>query len=68
MSRATVPRPTSPKRPPLATAQEVAEYCGVPIKTVYTWNYTGKLKPIKVGRYVRYRWADIEAYLDQQAG
>jgi excisionase family DNA binding protein len=67
-----MPRVTAPESAGrgsrLATAQDVAEYCGVPVKTVYTWNYTGKLNPIRVGRYVRYRWADIEAYLEQQAG
>lgn len=50
----------------LATAQELAEYTSVPIKTVYEWNSKGVgPRVIKVGRHVRYRWADIEKWLEQ---
>lgn len=56
-------------RRPLATAQEVAEYLGVPVATVYNWKYRGNgPKLIKVGRHLRARWEDVDAYLEQQAG
>lgn len=49
------------------TPATLAEYLGVPIKTVYRWNYTGTgPKACRVGRHVRYRPADVEAWLDAQ--
>lgn len=52
----------------LATVEDLATYAGVPVKTVYEWNYkrTGP-RVLKVGRHIRYRWADIEKWLDGQA-
>lgn len=54
-------------RRPLATSEEVAEFLGVPVATLYAWRYRRKNegpKSSKVGKYVRYRWADVEAWLD----
>lgn len=56
-------------RRPLGTPEEVADYLGVPVATLYAWRYqrNGKgPKSSKVGRHVRYRWADVEAWLDAQ--
>lgn len=54
-------------RRPLATAEEIAEYLGVPLATVYQWSSRGGgPRLIKVGRHLRARWSDIEAYLDAQ--
>lgn len=53
---------------PLASPKDVADYLGVPIKTVYEWNSRGtgpKLR--KVGRHVRYRWDDVEKWLEAQS-
>ncbi|MGW6785392.1 helix-turn-helix transcriptional regulator [Streptomyces sp. NPDC054987] len=64
-----MPGTASPQvaRRPLATAQDVAEYCGVPLATVYQWSSRGSgPKFIKVGRHLRARWADVEAWLDSQ--
>ncbi|MEV8396187.1 helix-turn-helix domain-containing protein [Streptomyces sp. NPDC057596] len=46
------------------TPETLAEYLGVPVKTVYRWNYTGT-GPVfsRVGRHVRYRPADVDAWL-----
>jgi excisionase family DNA binding protein len=53
------------RRRRLATVSELAEYLGVPVQTVYGWNTKGTgPKAIKAGRYVRYRWDDIERWLD----
>ena len=53
----------------LATVEELAEHVGVPVKTVYEWNSKGTgPKVLKVGRYVRFRWDDIEAWLNEQSG
>lgn len=52
----------------LASAQELAAYLGVPVATVYSWRYRqqGPLA-IRIGRHLRYRWPDVEAWLDEQA-
>lgn len=56
------------ERQPLATSAEVAEYLNVPVRTLTQWAHkrTGP-KYSKVGRHRRYRWADVEAWLEQQA-
>jgi len=56
------------ERRPLASAQEVADYLGVSIKTIYTWQYT-KTGPrfMRVGKHLKARWSDVESWLDKQA-
>lgn len=66
MSRRTLPSAGAQRRP-LATAQEIADYCGVPLGTVYQWSSRGGgPKFIRVGRHLRARWDDIERWLDTQ--
>ena len=52
----------------LMTVQDVAAHLGVPVATVYAWNSRG-LGPerYRVGKHVRYRRADVEAWIDQVA-
>lgn len=52
----------------LMTVEEVAAYLGVPKATTYSWASRG-LGPrrYRVGKYVRYRMADVDAWLEQQA-
>jgi len=52
----------------LATPVEVAAYLDVAEKTLRQWRYL-KIGPCwtKAGGRVRYRWADVEKYLDAQA-
>lgn len=67
MSRSALPRQHAAARRPLATAQEIADYCGVPLATVYQWSSRGGgPRFIKVGRHLRARWADVESWLDSQ--
>jgi excisionase family DNA binding protein len=55
-------------RRPLATSEQVAEHLGVPVRTLETWAYRkAGPKYLKVGRHRRYRWSDVEKWLDQQA-
>ncbi|MCM8549204.1 AlpA family transcriptional regulator [Streptomyces sp. STCH 565 A] len=63
------PRPAhTNRRGPLATPAEVAEYLGVPVKTLYQWKYRGIGPNVhKVGRHLRYRWAEVDAWLNAQA-
>lgn len=53
---------------PLLTPVDVAKYLGVPPATVYAWRYRGVgPRSIKVGRYLRWRRSDVDAWLDQRA-
>ena len=49
---------------PLLTVQELANYLGVPVATLYAWRYRGE-GPVgfRVGKHVRYRWSDIEEWI-----
>lgn len=52
----------------LATAVEVADFLRKPERTLQQWRYLGiGPKYVKVGRDVRYRWEDVEKWLDDQA-
>lgn len=52
----------------LRTPEETAEYLGVPLATLYQWRYRHTGPPsLKVGRHLRYRASDLEAWLDRQA-
>ncbi|MFD7064388.1 helix-turn-helix transcriptional regulator [Streptomyces sp. NPDC059906] len=63
--RVSLPQANHQQHRKLATAQDIADYCGVPIGTVYQWSSRGGgPKLIKVGRHLRARWDDIEQWLD----
>jgi excisionase family DNA binding protein len=52
----------------LYTVEGLAQYLEVPVQTVYRWNCNGTgPRAIKVGRFVRYRRADVERWLDEHA-
>ncbi|MGW6258785.1 helix-turn-helix transcriptional regulator [Streptomyces sp. NPDC055085] len=60
--------PMESPTPHLATPPELADHLGVPLATIRQWRYLGRgPRSTKVGRHVRYRWTDVEAWLDQQA-
>ena len=52
---------------PLASRGEVAAYLGVPATTLDQWA-SGGTGPayIRVGRHARYRWSDVEDWLQTQ--
>jgi excisionase family DNA binding protein len=52
---------------PLLSPEELADYLGVSLQTVYRWAATG-VGPnrIKVGRHTRYRLSMINAWLDSR--
>lgn len=61
-----VPQAAQQPRTGLAKPFEVAEYLGVPEKTLTQWRYRGTgPKYSRVGRFVRYRWLDIDLWVDQ---
>jgi len=44
--------------------KELADYCGVPLNTVRTWRHRNVgPRGYKVGRHVRYRLSDVEAWI-----
>lgn len=55
-------------RRPLATPEQVSEYLGVPVGTLTMWRYRKVgMRFSKVGRHVRYDWADVDAWLAEQS-
>jgi excisionase family DNA binding protein len=51
----------------LLSPQDLADLCGVPLATVYRWNHYGEGPiPLHIGRHVRYRPADVDAWLEEQ--
>jgi excisionase family DNA binding protein len=58
----------SQPNPKLLSPAELAEYLDVPLRTVYVWRSVGTgPRGIRVGKHVRYRPADVDRWLDQQA-
>ena len=52
----------------LASPDEVSEYLGVPVATLYQWRHRGiGPRAARVGRHVRYRWRDVERWVDDQS-
>ncbi len=52
----------------LLATDELAEYLGVPVRTIYTWRARREgPRGIRVGRSLRFRRADVDRWLDQHA-
>lgn len=52
----------------LLTPEEVSNYLGISVGTLYQWRHRKVGPPsIKVGKHLRYRRLAIDAWLDQQA-
>ena len=71
MGRSTncaIPSATASDSRPLLSAEELAEFLAVPLNTLYVWNHRRTGPPAhKVGRHLRYRWTEVEAWLQDQA-
>ena len=49
----------------LWTAQDVADYLGVPVRTLYQWRCNGYgPKGRRVGKYLRYKAEDVIAWFE----
>jgi excisionase family DNA binding protein len=48
----------------IATRKEAAEFLRVSDRTIENYVTNGKLKARRIGRYVRFEWADLEALID----
>lgn len=52
---------------PLLSTQEVADYLGVPVQTLYQWRSRGQgPTSMRIGRHVRYDPADVRSWLAQR--
>ncbi len=50
------------------TTDEVAQYLRVPVSTVHRWRSLGEApKAARVGKHLRWRRADIDAWLEAQS-
>ena len=51
----------------LLSAQELADYFDVPLKTIYAWRYRGQgPRGFRVGRHVRFRLTDVQLWVSDQ--
>lgn len=50
----------------LLTARELAELLGLSSSTVLDWFEAGRLPGFKLGRVVRFRASEVEAWLEAQ--
>jgi len=54
---------------PLLSAQQLADYLGVPVATIYTWRYRREGPPgFRAGKHLRYRRHDVERWIVGRLG
>ena len=52
---------------PLLSIEDLAEYLGVPVTTIYDWRVDGKGPcGIRVGRHVKFIQSDVLAWIEAQ--
>ncbi len=56
-----------PERLPTGTRREVANYLQMGVSKLDQMTKTGELKSFKMGRQVRYKWDEINEYLNKKA-
>lgn len=57
----------TPKPRPLWGTEEVAEYLGVPVKTLYKWRLEKHGPPsLRVGKHLRYVPDDVVAWVEDR--
>jgi excisionase family DNA binding protein len=51
----------------LLTTIEVANWLGIPVSTIYRWQYVGTGPPaIRIGRHLRFDADDLEHWINDQ--
>ena len=68
METSSRPVPSSaPGLEPMLSIDELAEYLGKPVRTIYDWRLSGRgPRAVHVGRALRFRVCDVQAWLDAQ--
>lgn len=52
---------------PLLSIEQLAEYLGVPVTTIYDWRVDGKgPRGARVGRYAKFAVSDVREWVAQQ--
>ncbi len=52
---------------PLIGVEELAEYLGVPVQTIYDWRMSGKApRALKIGKHLRFALCDVQAWLTER--
>lgn len=52
---------------PLLSVQELADYLGLPVQTIYDWRVHGKgPRAHKVGKRIRFAISDIRVWVERQ--
>lgn len=57
-----------PDCPTLLTRNQLAEILNICRRTIQRLERTGEFKPVRIGRAVRYRLEDVQAFIDSQVG
>ena len=51
---------------PLIGAEELAEYLGGPVQTIYDWRLSGRApRAIKLGKHLRFAVSDVQQWLEE---
>ena len=51
----------------LLTVEDLADYLGVPVATIYAWRYHRQGPPgFRVVRHLRFRWNDVELWIEDR--
>ncbi len=51
----------------LLSVQDLADYLGVPVATIYAWRHRGDGPTgFRVGKYVRYQMSDVQEWIEGQ--
>jgi predicted DNA-binding transcriptional regulator AlpA len=54
--------------PKLLSVDDLSDVLGVPVNTLYQWRTKGYGPTgLRIGKYVRYRPDDVQAWVDRQA-
>lgn len=52
---------------PLIGVEELAEYLGVPVQTIYDWRLSGRApRAFKLGKHLRFAVSDVHAWLEER--
>lgn len=52
---------------PLIGVEELAEYLGVPVQTIYDWRLSAHApRAYKIGKHLRFALSDVQAWLEEQ--
>lgn len=51
----------------LLSVDDLADYLGIPVATIYTWRHRGHGPPgFRVGRHLRFRTSDVAHWITQR--